>query len=79
MRLLRWLFGSREPDYEKLLERTNAHIRIERAGGDVIEITPNAIARQKGGNGQPKQQPRQNGDGQRLNSQNDRDTQLFRR
>lgn len=25
MKLFRWLFGAREPDYEKLLERTASH------------------------------------------------------
>ena len=81
MKLYRWLFGSREPDYEKLLERTDAHIRIERAGGDVIEITPNSIARKKGGSNSPhtKQSNHQNGGGERPNGQNERDNQLFRR
>ena len=81
MKLFRWLFGSREPDYEKLLERTDAHIRIEREGGDVIEITPNSIAHKSGGGSKPhpKQHNHQNGNGERPNGQNDRDTQLFRR
>ncbi|NOD62839.1 MULTISPECIES: hypothetical protein [unclassified Ruegeria] len=78
MQMLRWLFGSREPDCEKLLERTDAHIRIERAGGDVMEITPNSSARQKNGGG-PQKQHHQNGNGQRPNGQSERDNQLFRR
>ena len=80
MKLYRWLFGSREPDYEELLRRTDAHIRIERAGGDVIEITPTSIARPgAGGTPPPKQNTSSAGNGQRPNGRNERDPHLFRR
>ena len=53
-RLFKALFGSTEPDLDKLLDRQDAVVRIARENGDVIEITPVSAMR---GGGQPPKSP----------------------
>ncbi len=54
-KLIRALFRSREPDYAELLQRKDAHVRVERANGDVIEINPTHGTQRQKNDRQPPQ------------------------